>query len=177
MRAAVFFGSTYGNTEEAARSIVEKLQSFLAKNVPLYDICRTDLRELEGYDVLLVGCSTWNFGELQDDWDRKCDFLDLVELQGKKVALFGNGDQHTYPATFQDALGILAERFEARGAEIIGQWSASGYVHSASRALRGGRFVGLALDYDNQWDLTESRISAWVKQILGELGWSDSQNF
>ncbi|RYG37104.1 flavodoxin [bacterium] len=170
MRTAVFFGSSYGNTEAAARTIAERLQEFIQIRIPILDIGRTDIRELEAYDVLLVGCSTWNYGELQDDWDRKCDFLDTLRLTGKKVALFGNGDQYTYDSTFQDALGILAERFEELGAELIGFWSAKGYAHSASRALRGDRFVGLALDYDNQWELTESRIAAWVAQLRAELG-------
>ena len=32
-------------------------------------------------------------------------------------------------------------------------------------AVKNGKFVGLALDADNQSDKTEGRISAWIEQI------------
>ncbi|EAH9105226.1 flavodoxin, partial [Campylobacter jejuni] len=43
--------------------------------------------------------------------------------------------------------------------------STDGYTFEASDAVVDGKFVGLALDNDNQEDQTESRIDAWVEQI------------
>ena len=45
-----------------------------------------------------------------------------------------------------------------------------GYDFQKSRALKNaGEFYGLALDEDNQYDLTQSRCEAWVKLVVAEL--------
>ena len=36
--------------------------------------------------------------------------------------------------------------------------------------MRDGKFVGVALDDDNQADLTDERIEAWVNQVKTEFG-------
>jgi hypothetical protein len=36
--------------------------------------------------------------------------------------------------------------------------------------LTKGTFCGLALDQDNQEELTEGRVAAWTSQVLGEMG-------
>ncbi|HLU83568.1 MAG TPA: hypothetical protein VKZ43_09215, partial [Trueperaceae bacterium] len=45
----------------------------------------------------------------------------------------------------------------------------SGYDFTASLALEGQHFVGLALDDDNQDALTVMRIGTWVEQVLDEV--------
>jgi len=52
----------------------------------------------------------------------------------------------------------------------VGYWPADGYDFTESKALRDGKFVGLALDEDNQSDLTDERIKAWVAQLKPEFG-------
>jgi flavodoxin I len=67
-------------------------------------------------------------------------------------------------------MGMLEEKISELGGETVGYWSTEGYEFSDSKALRDGKFVGLALDEDNQSDLTEERIKAWVAQLKQELG-------
>lgn len=169
MRIAVFYGSTYGNTAEAATAIAGELSALLGVNVPLFDIAFEGVERVADYDVLVIGCSTWNIGQLQYDWELALDDLELLNLRGKRVAFFGAGDQVGYHDTFLDALGILADLFEARGAELVGSWPVAGYAHSGSLAQHGDRFVGLGLDYDNQEELNESRISRWCLALAREL--------
>jgi flavodoxin I len=45
-----------------------------------------------------------------------------------------------------------------------------GYDFNKSKALRDDKFIGLALDEDNQSDLTDSRIKQWVTQLKKEFG-------
>jgi flavodoxin I len=52
----------------------------------------------------------------------------------------------------------------------VGFWPTDGYEHEASLAVKNGKFVGLALDEDNQAELTEERIQKWVTQIKAEFG-------
>jgi len=169
----VAYGSTYGDTADAAERIAAALTERAATEPAVRDIAHSAVHELAAFDVLLLGCSTWNVGELQSDWASKADELGKLDLRGKRVALFGSGDQVGYPDTYMDALGHLAERVEARGAELAGSWPAVGYHHTASLAQRGGRFVGLALDATNQHERTRSRIERWVLQLTDELAlWS-----
>lgn len=165
----VAYGSTFGDTADAAARIVTLLSERTGVPPKLMDIAFHDVRQLDGFDVLLLGCSTWNIGELQSDWEAKLEGLDALDLHHKKVGLFGSGNQLGYPDIYVDALGILAERVEARGAELVGLWPAAGYEHTASLAQRGHCFVGLALDETSQADRTPTRIGRWVTQLVEEL--------
>lgn len=162
---AMFVGSTLGDTRAAGERIADALAASMERPVPVYDIDEVDPARLQRYDKLLIGCSTWNVGELQAAWDRALPAVRKLDLRGIRVALFGSGDQLGYPDTFQDALGILAETFEATGATLDGAWPVEGYEHVASRAQRGDAFVGLALDADYQPELTDERIRAWTSQL------------
>jgi flavodoxin I len=49
-------------------------------------------------------------------------------------------------------------------------WPTDGYNFEASRAVfEEGWFVGLALDEDNQSDLTMDRIREWLEQIAQDV--------
>ncbi|MGK7929678.1 MAG: flavodoxin FldA, partial [Spirulina sp.] len=39
----------------------------------------------------------------------------------------------------------------------------------ASKAVKNGKFVGLALDDDNESDKTSDRIQKWVTQLKSEF--------
>jgi flavodoxin I len=56
------------------------------------------------------------------------------------------------------------------GGTTVGFWSTDGYEHSDSKAIKNGKFVGLAIDEDNQSELTDERIKKWVAQIKPEFG-------
>ncbi len=157
MATAVVYGSSTGNTEGAAQAIAEKI------GAEVLDIADTSAEDLNGYDKLILGSSTWGEGEYQDDWE-DFDWGD-VNLEGKTVALFGIGDQESYADTFCDAVGMLYETVTEKGATVVGEWDNDGYEFEESRALKDDKFVGLILDSDNQDDLTEERIDKWVESI------------
>ena len=71
-----------------------------------------------------------------------------MELKGKKVAIFGLGDQIRYPENFADGIGLLAEVFEGDGATLVGFTSSEGYTFERSRALRGNQWCGLVIDLE-----------------------------
>lgn len=166
---AIVYGSTYGRAEDAAERIAAELGTLLGTPPTLIEIGSADLNDLAKHDVLILGCSTWNGGELQADWDYRLPEFRELDLTGKLVALFGAGDSFAYTESFQDALGILADVCEERGARLVGAWPTDGYDFEASLALRDGLFVGLALDYDNQEHLNAERIAAWCARLVTEL--------
>lgn len=162
-KVGIFFGSTTGVTEDIAHKIAEKIDGAEVFNID------GNVDELENYDVLLLGTSTWGFGDLQDDWQAVLDDLANLNLAGKKVAYFGSGDQGTFSDTFMDGMAIINEEISKTGATVIGNTSTEGYEFNESRAVEGDKFLGLALDEVNQSDLTDERIDAWVEQIKKEF--------
>lgn len=167
-KVGLFYGSTTGKTADAA----EQMQTALGGEavVDLHDIGDKEAADLAAYDYLIIGCPTWNIGDLQDDWDAIIEDLDDVDFDGKTVAYFGTGDQIGYADNFQDAMGILEEKISRLGGKTVGYWPADGYEHNESRALRDGKFCGLALDDDNESDKTEARIQAWCNQLKTAFG-------
>ncbi|MFW5803263.1 MAG: flavodoxin [Verrucomicrobiota bacterium] len=166
MKIGIFYGSSTGNTEAAAQAIAKTLAD--AGEVRIAGIAETAFAVFANYDALILGASTWGIGDIQDDWTGKDDFSG-VDLSGKKVAVFGTGDQESFGDTFVDAVGILAKAAERAGATLIGAWPTNGYDYSSSAAEREGKFLGLALDDDNQDDQTDERIAAWCAQLKEEL--------
>ncbi len=168
-KIGLFYGSTTGKTEAAAEGIQEALGGEAV--VTLHEIADVDQSDFANYDCLIIGCPTWDIGELQADWDGFYEEdLDNIDFSGKKIAYFGTGDQVGYAENFQDAMGILEEKISSLGGETVGHWSTDGYEHEASKAERGGKFVGLALDEDNQSELTDGRIQQWTTQLKSEFG-------
>lgn len=167
-KIGLFYGTQTGYTQTAAETIQKEFGG--EDIVDLYDISRAEPSDFTKYSIIIIGCPTWNVGQLQDDWDSFFEQLDEIDFSGKKVAYFGEGDQVGYADSFQDAIGILEEKIADQGGETVGYWSTEGYDFSDSKAMRDGKFVGLALDEDNQSDLTDDRIKAWVAQLKQELG-------
>merc|ERR1719331_1727365 len=167
MKAALLYSTTTGNTETAAGYIAD------ATGLTATDIGDVDMEELKACDSLIVGAPTWHTGADSERsgtaWD---EFLygDLtgLDLNGKKVAIFGMGDQAGYADNYCDAMDELEECFKKQGATVVGNWSSDGYDHEESKSIRGDKFVGCAFDEDNQPDLSEERAKKWVEQIKGE---------
>lgn len=157
MKTAIFYGSTTGTTEAIAQKIGELL------GADVYTAGEID--KVENYEFVIFATSTWGMGDLQDDWYSALDELKSKNLSGKKVALVGVGDQEGFGDTFVDGIGTIYEEIKDMGITLVGKTSTDGYNHSSSKAVVDGEFVGLALDENNQSDLTDERISKWVETI------------
>ena len=157
----IFYGSSSGNIATLAKTIASKL-GVAPENV--FDVGRSSADMVAGYDTILLGSSTWGFGELQDDWYAFVEKLKLENLAGKRVALFGCGDSDSYPDTFCDAVGILHDELEGSGCEFVGAMAADGYSVTGSRAFAGGKVLGLIAD-DSDPNKTEGRMTAWIETL------------
>ena len=161
MKTAIFYASSTGNTSSVANMISEQLD-----NIPVYDIADVSVEKINEFDNVIIGTSTWGEGDLQDDFEESWDEFSAIDFSGKKVALFGLGDQEGYSDYYVDAMGILYERVVQNGAEVVGEFIIDDdYEFEESKAIKDGKFVGLALDEDNQSEFTQRRIEIWCSDI------------
>jgi flavodoxin I len=163
----IFFGSDTGNTEHVAKLI----QKELGKNMcDVQDIAKSSKEEIAEFDLILFGIPTWYYGEAQCDWDDFFPELEEIDFTDKLVAIFGCGDQEDYAEYFLDALGMVRDIVEAKGAIIVGHWPTKSYEFEASKGLLDENyFIGLGIDEDRQPELTESRVKQWSKQVYEEM--------
>jgi flavodoxin II len=142
--------------------------------VDAFNITTEPVISAQFYDFLIFGIPTWDYGELQEDWEDIWPDLDDLELANKKVALYGLGDQIGYPEWFLDAMGYLHAKLLERGATMVGYWPVEGFTFEESKALNEEQthFVGLALDEETEFDKSDERIQRWVTQIKTEFGLS-----
>ena len=168
MKIGLFYGSTTCYTEMAA----EKIRGIIGEDlVDIHNVKETPLSLMADYDLLLLGISTWDFGEIQEDWNELWDDIATTPVKGKVVALFGLGDQEGYGEWFLDAMGLLHDELKTAGAQFVGFWpNDDSYEFEASKALSESQtqFVGMALDEDSQYELSDERIASWVEQVLVE---------
>lgn len=166
----LYYGTDTNKTDHVAQNVLIPLlkeHGLDIKDKVVAEIAADDWKE---HDVFIIGVPTWYYGDLQSDWEAYFPTLQKVDFTNKTVAIFGLGDQWGYDEWFVDGIGILADALIANGADMIGAWPNEGYTFQKSKALKpDGTFHGLALDEDNQWDLTEERCKQWVDSIAPEL--------
>lgn len=155
--------------EKTSRMAKKIREAYGMKDIDLIPIEKAWENDFEAYDNLIVGASTWFDGELPVYWDELIPEVESLNLKGKKIAIFGLGDQVNYPENFVDGMGILANAFEKAGAKLVGFTPSEGYKFEQSQALRKGKWCGLVLDLENQPELTDKRIEDWCKQIKSEF--------
>jgi flavodoxin I len=128
---------------------------------------------MQAYEVLILGVPTYGEGQLPglstgnatESWEEFLPKLVGQDFSGKKVAIYGLGNQKGYPDAFIDAVFYLSEQFRQCGATMMGDWPIEGYSFKASKAVADGRFLGLALDQENQKDLTAERLATWLNLL------------
>lgn len=166
-KIAIIYSFNSVKTAKAA----EKIKEAFGADFSVVPVNAEDLTEeiFLSYKNMILGVPTWFDGELPNYWDEFVPAIEDLDLKGKTIAIYGLGNQVEYPENFGDAVGILAELVQERGAKLIGHTSAEGYNFESSRALTGDKFVGLILDQETQPRLSKERIEKWVSNISKEF--------
>ena len=158
----IFFGSTMGTTEAVAADIAKQLG---VADADVHNVADTPAGEVQKYDLLVLGSSTWGAGELQDDW---YDFLDALKrkaLSGKRVALFGCGDAGIYSDTFCDAMAEIRDGLASTGCTFVGGFDAEEYPGCGSRLCQDGEAIGWAVDDSASDAENQMRMELWIAAI------------
>lgn len=115
-KVSIIYGSTTGNTEMLANQIKDGLNNDEVKVVNVTEVTTDDVANAE---LVLLGSSTWGYGDIQDDFLDYYEKMDASLFQGKKVAVFGCGDKTSFEDVFCEAVTLIEEKARAIGAEII----------------------------------------------------------
>ena len=175
-KIGLFFGTDTGKTRKVAKMIKKMFDDeIMAKPV---NVNKATAEELSAFDFLILGTPTLGEGLLpglsadceSESWEEYLPAIDAVDFTGKTVAIYGLGDQVGYADEFVDAMMEIYEFVVERGAKVVGAWPTDGYEFEHSEAVVDGKFVGLALDLDNQAGLTEERVAKWLGQIAPDFG-------
>ena len=135
-KIGIFYGTETGMTEAMAQVMYRVLGDDIASE-PV-NVNQAKVSELLQYKALILGAPSYGVGELpgrttgsQDgNWEEFLFRLDDSDLSGKRVALFGLGNQQKYYDRFASSLIHLYQHFVAYGAEVIGAWNTGNAVHS-----------------------------------------------
>ena len=163
MKTAIVYGTFGGATEDVASEISDALNG-----AELLEADETSEEDLEGVELLVLGASTWNSGDVPTDMEEFVERFAKWNVSAKYAAVFGLGDQDGYGDTFANGMSILAKALREKNIPMVGKWPVEGYDFEASDSVEGDHFVGLAIDQDNQMDQTSDRIEQWAKQVLAE---------
>ena len=166
-KTGIFYGSSSGDTEYVARQIQKELGG--DKDVEVKNIVMADQEDLQEYDNLIFGTSTWRDASLQYDWEFYQDLLDKTDFSGKKVAFYGTGDQINYPDNFVDAMKILYDKVKKNNGEVVGAVSTDDYYFNKSKAVVDNKFVGLPIDESNEYQKTSGRVKKWCEELKKEF--------
>ena len=162
MRIKLIYGSDTGNTELVTEDLVKLLDNIEVTTVA--DLTPEDWE----YDNFILGIPTWYDGELQSDWEEYFEEFKTIDFTGKKVAIFGLGDQFGYEEWFCDGIGILAKEILKNGGTVIGYTTKDksyDFETTPKSIIKDDMFYGLCIDEDNQGELTQERLKNWVEQL------------
>ncbi|MBN1599774.1 MAG: flavodoxin [Bacteroidales bacterium] len=165
-KIGLFYSFNTKKTSQAASRIAENLGE---ENIDPVNVEEITVEKFTAYDNMILGVPTWFDGELPNYWDEFVPAIEDIDLKGKKVAIYGAGDQKGYPENFVDGIGLMAEILEKQGVTIVGFTSTEGYTFESSKAVRGNKFAGLALDFENEPKKNKERIARWCEQLKKEF--------
>lgn len=174
-KIGIFYGTEEGGTQAIAEVIYRILGDEIAD--PPFNVNAIRPTELMRYDAIIAGTPSYGYGELPGrtaggygaNWEELLFRFDEPDFKGKRVAVFGLGNQVKYGDRFAGSLVHLYQFFRGYGAEIVGQWSTENYNFMHSNSVVDDRFVGLVIDHHNQPTLTKDRILNWLELIKPAL--------
>lgn len=169
MNTQIVYWPKGGSVEKVANKLETKLDS---NNTTSSVIEELDYTGLAAAELIILGGSTvgsdhWTNSAYQDIWSAFFESITKqnIDLKGKKVAIFGLGNQILYPAHFVDSMKEIASMATKTGATLVGATPSDEYHFDSSLAIEGDNFIGLPIDEDTEAELTDGRIEKWLAKL------------
>ena len=164
-KTALFFSPVGGNVHSVTKKLGEMIGSDKVDIIPVKEVEQGDVEKYNQIILLgsTVGADHWNNETITDEWPAFFEKIKDLSLEKKKLAIVGLGNCVLYPAHFADGMAVLYERIKKQNAQIFGFVDAKDYDFTDSEAVNDeGYFCGLAIDEDNEDELTAGRLENWI---------------
>ncbi|MBD3362221.1 flavodoxin [Candidatus Dojkabacteria bacterium] len=117
-KVLIIYGSTTGNTQMCSQYVKEGLEEAGISNITVKNVLDAQIKDLDEYEYIIFGCSTWDLGALQYDFEPFHEELSDYDLATKKVAVFGCGDE-AYEDSYCAAIHTIEDTIKKQGGHII----------------------------------------------------------
>ena len=171
-KIALYFSPEGGNVDR----VTHKLGDMIGEDrVDIIAVRAADPADLDKYDRIIligstVGADHWDNEIIVDEWAGFFLSIEDISFKDKKVALVGLGNCVLYPEHFADGMAVLYERVKQKDARVFGFVDAAEYDFTDSEAVNDeGQFCGLAIDEDNEEELTAERLEKWIALLKSDF--------
>lgn len=172
-KTAIFFSPEGGSVNSVAVKLGEMIGNDKVEIIPVRE---AEIEDVEKHNQMIfigstVGADHWNNETVANEWPGLFAMIESLSLEDKKVAIVGLGNSVLYPEHFADGMAYLYKVLAEKDANIFGFVDAEDYTFEDSEALNDeGFFCGLALDEDNEDDLTPERLEKWLEKLKPDFG-------
>jgi flavodoxin long chain len=167
-KTAILYSPEGGNVNQVAIKLGKAIGNDKAD---LFPVAKVEKGDLNNYSQIIfvgstVGADHWSNKSVINEWPGFFTEIADISFEDKKVAIVGLGNSVLYPSHFADGMAYLYEELSEKNASIYGFVDAADYTFEDSEALDDeGYFCGLALDEDNEEELTAERIEKWISGL------------
>ena len=117
-KTVVFYGSSTGNTQTVANWVGEAL-SAAGVETGLLGVAKAGSSKIS--DLVVMGPSTWGVGEIQEGFTAFYDSMTAAGFGGKRVAVFGFGDNGMFPDNFCEAVDMIEQKARECDAVMVAE--------------------------------------------------------
>lgn len=146
MKVLVLYGSLTGNTEFVANQIADFLNHHHIKN-DLFNAQEFSPKNILTYDLLILGSSTWDYGQFQEDFAAFFEEIKELAFNNKQFIVFGCGDSGY--ENFCKAVDLIEDFLTLKQAKKIGD--------------------SLKIDGYPQQSTNQQLINAWLTTLVKSL--------
>lgn len=162
-------GIFYATLTKTTVGVVDELEFFLKHDDFKTFNIKNSVKEIENYENLIFVTPTYQVGEAHAAWMNNLKKLEEIDFTGKVVGLVGLGNQFAFGESFCGGIRHLYDVIVKKGAKVVGFTSTNGYHYEETSIIEDGKFIGLALDEENQANLTPKRIENWIAEVKKEF--------
>jgi len=164
-KTALFYSPQGGSVNRVTNMLGEMIGIDKVDILPVIEVEKGDIDKYNKIILLgsTVGADHWNNEIIVDEWTEFFTKIKEISFEKKKVAIVGLGNSVLYPSHFADGMAVLYEKIIKQNAKILGKVDAKDYDFTESEAVNDdGFFCGLAIDEDNEAELTTERLEKWI---------------
>ena len=171
-KTALFFSPQGGSVNKVANKLGEMIGNDKVVIIPVKEVEKGDLDKYN--KIILVGSTVgadhWDNEIIVDEWIEFFTKIKEINFEKKNVVIVGLGNSVLYPSHFADGMAVLYERIIKQNAKVLGKVDAKGYDFEDSEAVNDdGFFCGLAIDEDNEAELTTERLEKWISSLKSDF--------